>query len=99
MRVCDFQEKHLNSVIELSNLSFGKNYLNASSLLKYITNNEKLCFVVLKDNIVIGYTLIDILSPIALKNKVLKAKNWFYDEVKHHQKVVLIKQLVVLRKQ
>jgi hypothetical protein len=82
----------------LSNYALGKDYLNHASLEKYCNSNNFIGFIALEENKVIGFTLIDILSPAELKNTVLKDNDWFYNLVKLYQKIALIKQTVVNRK-
>ncbi len=96
MELKPFQKEHLHSVIECSNLTLGYNFLNQEYLNKYIGSEKNIGLIILVKNQVVGFSLIDILTPIELKDIVLKDKDWFYNLLKSYKKIALRKQTVIV---
>ncbi len=93
-----FQKQHINAVLELSNIAIGQGYLTIASLNKYINSAKYIGFVVLRNGDLVGFTLIDLLTPLEVKKTVLKDHEWFYTTLNSYDQIVFIKQTVVSSK-
>lgn len=90
-----FNEEHIDEVFKIAESTLGKRYLSKSYLNKFINSTKHLSFVVVDNDKVIGYTSLILLSPIELKEKVLKENDWFYSMNKNYSTIGLRQQTIV----
>lgn len=95
MEFIRLQQNHVNQVIDISNKTLGDQYLTESSLQNYINSPTNFGFVMVQNEIVLGFTSIVILTPQEFKQTVLKDNDWFYFTTKEYSKIAWRKQLVV----
>lgn len=95
MEFITFQSKHFEQVLTITNSTLGANYLTVPYLNKYLNSNTYFAFVIIKDDEVIGFTSLVILTPKELKKTVLKEKDWFYELSKKYARIALRKQTIV----
>jgi len=95
MRFIELKKNHFNQVLDISNRTLGNNYLTKEYLNQYLSSEMNLGYVIVKQEKVIGFTSITILTPTQLKDTVLKESKWFYEISKTHKNIALRKQTIV----
>ncbi|MGB0887450.1 MAG: GNAT family N-acetyltransferase [Vicingaceae bacterium] len=88
-------KSHLKSIVELSDITLGKNFLSTSYFKQYVNSAKHIGLILEKEKEIIGFSLIDILTPEELKKTVLTNSSWFYDITKAYTKIALRKQTVI----
>jgi len=95
MILLPLKEEHLLDIIQLSNTEFGIGYLSIDYLKSHINSDKHIAYIIIKNKQIAGFTLIDILTPLELKNYVLKNSNWFYDYFKEFNLIAVRKQTII----
>jgi hypothetical protein len=90
-----FQKNHLEQVLDIANITLGENYLTRVSLNQFLNSKSHFAFVSIEDKKVLGFVSSIILTPIQLKNIVLKENDWFYELAKNHSKIAFRKHTIV----
>jgi diaminopimelate decarboxylase len=71
------KEIHISSIVEICNEQFGLGFLAPTLLRSYIDDPSKYCHVVLLDEEVIGFSLMEIDSCAQVAKKMKQAEQWF----------------------
>ena len=96
MLVSGIQKTHLKDIIQLSDQVFGKDFLDTAYISSHINSSKHMGYVLLSGKKeVMGYILVDLLSPCELSATVVNENTWFLNYFKPFNKIALIKQIVV----
>jgi ribosomal protein S18 acetylase RimI-like enzyme len=91
----NISKEHFEGILHISNEAFGKGFITNKNLQYYLENGSSKAFVLIENNIVIGFLSISILSADQIKSNVLKDGDWFVNKLGHYNKTGFIKQVVI----
>lgn len=73
------KKSHLSSILKICETQLGKGFLSPELLISYLEHPSKYCQVVLLEEQVVGFSLMEI-SPLAqIAQKMKQAEQWFLD--------------------
>jgi diaminopimelate decarboxylase len=73
------KKKHLSSILKICEEQLGNGFLDPDLLASYLDHPSKYCQVVLLDQQVIGFSLMEISPRALIAQKMKQAEQWFLD--------------------
>ena len=73
------EKKHLSTILTICQQQLGVGFLERTLLETYLNNAPKFCHVVLQNNQVIGFSLMEISPRAQIAKKMKQAESWFLD--------------------
>lgn len=77
--LCFIKKKHIPSILKICTEQLGNGFLAPELLLSYLNSPSKYCHVVLLEEQVIGFSLMEISPRIQIAKKMKQAEQWFLD--------------------
>lgn len=81
------KENHFSAVLKICNEQFGLGFLSAELLASYLDHSSKYCHVVLLDEEVIGFSLMEISDCALVAKKMKQAEAWFLNYFGAYDKI------------
>lgn len=81
------EKRHLPEILIICQQQLGFGFLEQPLLETYLNNDNKFCHVVLHDDKVIGFSLMEISPPPIIAKKMKQAEQWFLDYFSSYPKV------------
>lgn len=78
-RLSFIERSHLSSILKIGEAQFGNGFLAPELLATYLNHPSKYCHVVLLDNQVIGFSLMEISPRAQIAQEMKQAAQWFLD--------------------